>query len=427
MKELQVNTSADNRETSKKLDKVEILNLSTDTGYADTFSMRLDMISWADGERKHILVNNKWILKISLKAELLIDRLLTFDFEKNSKVIQQEDGTNIVQHYYINDHLEECTFYYNPMRYYLTIILQHSAIQGRAEKEIIDYIVDIFTYYFLIPQKYIDTLHKHLKLSRIDFKRDYRYRDEQELALIKEIIEIAPEYILGRNYVKEDEKDSHPDWDNYDDYVYMKKYKSKSNATAEFVIYDKQLEQESKFRNGKITQDELDYFERVIRFEVRIKDKKLNNLKSNLGISKDIDNYKDSQVADKFFSTYAEVVFFKEPFFRVDCAKRKINKSNLKPKTKKKLGKLITSINKYGYTYTQQHYEYNSNTFRNHIKTLRKLGINPLTFSEHWKDKFGNEHKTTYTKIPNFIQEKNCLEEDGIIPSVYQKLMEQNK
>lgn len=407
MKQIPYNVLADNTVENALLD---MFNQVTDTSGVDTASFILDMITWATGKskREHIKVNGRWILKPSLIAEMMISRLLSFDFREDGKFIKKK-GKKIWQKYWINDSINGVVFYYNPMRFYLSIFVAHKQLAGKSQAEITRLMQDIFEYYFLFPQQYVNRLDRYINLQRIDFKRDYRCRDEQELVLIKEIINIAPSSIVGKHYIKVDEKDEHEEWDNFDDYVYMQKYKTSANDNVEFVIYDKQLEQESKFRECKVTQEELDYYKNVIRFEIRIKDKKLNNLKSDLGISKELDNYKSEQVADEFFSKYAELALFREPFHCISEAKEIINKSREKPKTKEKLVDLITGINEYGYTYIQEHYKYNSNTFRNHINKLKSLGINPLTYSDTWKDKQSNIHKTTYTSIPNFIQKKNCL------------------
>ena len=311
-------------------------------------------------------------------------------------------------------------------------MIGHSALLGNAKYEIMNNIRDIFQNYFGLEDKYLKNLNRATSLGRIDYKRDHRYKDEQHLSLIKFIVDIAPDIIGNGNYKKLDERDEHLDIENFDDIEHMKKYKSTSNKTAEFVIYDKQLEQEVKFRKGKITQEELDYFERVIRFEVRIKNSKLNNRKTdnNCTLDKDIDNYKDENVADELFNHYAEQSFFKEPFYRLDYAIRFIYNSGLKPNMRKKLVRLVKAINGKGYTKAKQEYEY-KHSFNNHISILRnELGINPLTFPTTWTDKEGNTHKTTYTTIPNFIQKDNCMydsNEEAIIPSKLRELIGQEK
>lgn len=420
----------------------EIVGKTIDTGYTDTMSVLIDIFKLARERRDYrdleIPSKKGFIRKRKLivpdSVEHLISSILNTDFEQYEKWIKKKGKGKHKkerQIYYINYNLKDYNFYYNPRTYYLSIMIEHSALLGNAKFEIMNNIRDIFQNYLGLEDKYLKNLDKATKLSRIDYKRDYRYRDEQHLSLIKFIIEKAPDEIVGNNYKKIDERDEHLDIEDFDDIEYMKKYKSPSNKTAEFVIYDKQLEQEDKFRKGKITQEELEYFEKVIRFEVRIKNGKLNNLKTNKewALDKDIDNYKDEDIADELFSKYAEQAFFSEPFFRLDVAKRKIRNSKESKYKKKIFRELLNSINERGFTETKLNYKYPS-MFGSHIEDLRKLGINPLTFPTTWTDKKGNTHKTTYTTIPNFIQMKNCMydsNEEAIIPSKLRELMEQEK
>lgn len=429
----------------------EIVGKTIDTGYTDTMSVLIDIFKLARERREYneleIPSKKGFIRKKKLivpdSVEHLISSILNTDFEQYEKWIKKKGKgkhKKEKQIYYINYNLKDYNFYYNPRTYYLSIMIEHSALLGNAKFEIMNNIRHIFKNYLGLEDNYLKNLDKATKLSRIDYKRDYRYRDEQHLSLMKFIIEKAPDEIVGNNYKKIDERDEHLDIEDFDDIEYMKKYKSPSNKTAEFVIYDKQLEQEDKFRKGKTTQEELEYFEKVIRFEVRIKNGKLNTISAKRykdtdkeirkTREKDIDNYKDEEVADKFFSHYAEKAFFSEQFYRLDYAIRLIYKSGLKPNMRKKLVKLVKAINEKGYTKAKQEYEY-KHSFNNHISILRnELDINPLTFPTTWTDKEGNTHKTTYTTIPNFIQKKNCMydsNEEAIIPSKLRELMEQEK
>ncbi|MCR5146716.1 MAG: hypothetical protein K6B70_05175 [Clostridia bacterium] len=409
-----------------------VFNVSADQiTSTDTVSFIVDMVSWINGDskRKHYFDRRtfEWKLKHSPMERIIIDRLLSFDFEEDFNYFEDKEGNKIKQIYYTFDYFGQYIFYYNPMRFYLTIMVQHQELLGKKQEDIIAEIKWLFRDYFIMPKELVDRLDRYILLSRIDFRRDYRYRDEQEFVLIKQIIDIAPEHIMGKSYNKVDEKDEHEDWDNFDDYAYMQKYKSESNETVEFVIYDKQLEQESKFRLGKTTQEILEQYKNCIRFEIRIKDKKLNNLKSDFGISKEFDNYNDESVEEEYFTKYAEQAFFNEVIYRLDYAIRLIYKSNEKSNMRRKLVKLLKDINSNGYTYTREHYK-SISSFREHIKRIRALGINPLTFKQTWKDRFRKEHKTTYTSIPNFIQRENCLKaEDYIEDWKYVKAVEQKK
>lgn len=421
----------------------DIAGKSIDTGYTDTMSLSTDMFKLAGKIREHkdlkIPSKKGFIRKrkliIPFNVSDLISSILSTDFEQYEKWIKKKVKGKYKkekQVYYINYTLKDYNFYYNPRTYYLSIMIEHQALLGNAKFEIMNNIRDIFQNYFGLEDKYLKNLDRATKLSRIDYKRDHRYIDEQHISLIKFIVEIAPDTIGNGNYEKLDERDEHLDIEDFDDIEYMKKFKSSSNKTAEFVIYDKQLEQEDKFRKGKITQEELEYFEKVIRFEVRIKNEKLKNLKrkKNWALDKDIDNYKDENIADELFNYYAEQAFFSEPFYRLDYAIRLIYNSEQKPNMRKKLVKLVKVINEKGYTRAKQEYEY-KHSFNNHISILRnELHINPLTFPATWTDKEGNTHKTTYTAIPNFIQMRNCMydsNEEAIIPSKLRELMEQEK
>lgn len=420
----------------------EIAGKSIDTGYTDTMSVLIDIFKLARERRdyrdleipskKGFIRKRKLIVPFNVSD--LINSILNTDFEEYEKWINKKVKGKYKrekQIYHINYTLKDYNFYYNPRTYYLSIMIEHQALLGNAKFEIMNNIRDIFKNYLGLEDKYLKNLDRATSLSRIDYKRDHRYKDEQHLSLIKFIVDIAPDTIGNGNYEKLDERDEHLDIEDFDDIEYMKKFKSSSNKTAEFVIYDKQLEQEDKFRNGKITQEELDYFEKVIRFEVRIKNGKLNSLKTNKNwtLDKDIDNYKDEIVADELFNYYAEQAFFSEPFYRLDYAVRKIRNSNESKYKKKIFRELLNSINERGFTETKLNYKYPS-MFSDHIKDLRKLGINPLTFPTTWNDKEGNTHKTTYTTIPNFIQMESCMydsNEEVVIPSKLRELMEQEK
>ena len=54
----------------------------------------------------------------------------------------------------------------------------------------------------------------------------------------------------------------------------------------------------------------------------------------------------------------------------------------------------------------------NYSKFNRYIEKIRGLNINPLTLRQTWRDDKGNIVDTTYTEIPNFILEENCLEEE---------------
>lgn len=398
---------------------IDDMDKMTDGCETDTFSTLISIPNWIDNLKCNRF-RSYYLMKVKFKElpeeiKQVINILKTYLIKVTRyEKVKQEDGTmkpkRIVKWV---DTIKGYNFCYNPKTRYLNIMLQHQEIQGKDEEEIIEDIVNIFRYYFGIQEKYIETLHRYIKLGRIDFKRDYRYKNQEELAIIKFLVKIAPSSIVRKNYNKKYGKDDKED-EEFDKYQYMVKYKSKNNKTVEFVIYDKGLEQEDKYIKNKVQEEQKDYYQGVMRFEVRIKDGKLNSQKRQNGMEKDIANYKDGFVADDLFNQYAEEVFFKENFYRIDIAKQIIKNCTESNSMKNKLIDLLVSINKRGYTETENNYKYTS-SFGTHIKKIRDLGINPLTFNKEWEDINGKVHKTTYTELKNFTLKQQCLYEDSII------------
>lgn len=76
-------------------------------------------------------------------------------------------------------------------------------------------------------------------------------------------------------------------------------------------------------------------------------------------------------------------MFHTEPFYRLDYALLAIKSDRrLTEKEAEKLCKLVIDINKKGFTRAKLEYNYCDDTFEKHIKLLRHIGINPLTFDE---------------------------------------------
>ena len=170
---------------------------------------------------------------------------------------------------------------------------------------------------------------------------------------------------------------------NLETYETAIKYKPKSSNGIEIIVYfkDEQLKKHKK----KSIRIQLKAFQNVIRVEVRDKNKRLNyNEKNTFKMEKTIDNYYKDNIADKHFSKYVEPIFYEEPFYRIDYALIAIKTDRrLTEKEAEKLCKLVTDINKKGFTKAKKEYGYCDDTFEKHIKLLRDIGINPLTFDEN--------------------------------------------
>lgn len=381
---------------SKILTLEEIVDI-TDTGKVDTMQLIINFKDWIKDYYIHQLI--QYIQDISRK--------------KVETVTVYENGEPfLINIYTYSSSCKGYSFHYRSNNVCLFIQLPHHLVLGTDQDIIIRNIKEVMKEHFKIPEEYIDKLDNYILLSRIDYKRDYRYHNLEEYCLIREIIDrVATRNIVRNNYkfeVLEDTKTK-----------YLVAYKSSSNKTVEFVIYNKDKEQLNKYKQKKITLEQYKQNTNLIRFEVKIKNAKLNSLKHKDGTSKEICNYKDKDTADELFSYYAKKVYFTEPFYRIDIAQKLVEESNLRKDMKDNLCELLVSINEKGYTETRAIYSKPKNEedkpnyakFNRYIEKLRELNINPLTFSKTWLD----GQITTYEQIPNFTLAENCVEEEGLI------------
>lgn len=136
-------------------------------------------------------------------------------------------------------------------------------------------------------------------------------------------------------------------------------------------------------------------YEGVMRVEVRLRNRKLNYEKYSNGVAKELQNYYNEETQQEFFRKHIEPIFGTSRFYRIDVAKRIVCESNLTDKWKSKLCNLLEDINKNGYSKGTE--TYNNTTLRNYKKKLDELGINCLTFDEHFKQ----ESMDNFTLIEN--------------------------
>lgn len=190
----------------------------------------------------------------------------------------------------------------------------------------------------------------------------------------------------------------------------MMKYKRHSEDSSnylEVIVYNKTQEIENRIASGKASKDELVRYKDVIRTEVKVKNGKLNSNKSQDQLNhktdirnKSLENYYNDTALQNYYSRNVKKIFGTEAFYRIDTAINLIDKEEtIKPKMKEKLITLIKLINTEGYTKAKNIWvdTFSLTTFNTHIKRIRKLGINVITF-----DKVINGVTIDYEYIPNF-------------------------
>lgn len=308
------------------------------------------------------LKNSKTKKKLHLKAKhLLFTRYKNYDifYKRTYKFTGSygDYGLNYCHYKYRDD--------------YVFVELKHNAVKNKSKDELYENSI------MLLESIGIDSesLELENKLNRIDYKHDF----ECECRPIAEHRAIMSIYSNSRDSYNGVYKE------------YLKKgtgikYKPTSSYT-EIIIYDKEQERKDRLKKKKKTSHielELKEFKNVFRTELRLKSKRLYyNKKHTLKMDKTLDNYYNEEIVDKCFKRYVEPIFYEEPFYRIDYALLAIQTDRrLTEKEAEKLCKLVTDINKKGFTKAKKEYGYCDDTFEKHIKLLRNIGINPLTFDE---------------------------------------------
>ena len=186
-----------------------------------------------------------------------------------------------------------------------------------------------------------------------------------------------------------------------------REHKEESSNYLEITIYNKTKETEQRIASGKASKDELIRYKNVIRTEIKVKNGKLNSNKSQDKLNnkvnirtKNLCNYYNADATKTYYSNNAQKIYGTETYYRIDVAIKIIcDNEKLKDKMKEKLCSLIKLVNSLGYTEAKQIWidTFSLGTYKNHIKKIRELGINVVTF-----DEVTNGKKTPYESIPNF-------------------------
>ncbi len=193
-----------------------------------------------------------------------------------------------------------------------------------------------------------------------------------------------------------------------------RQHNMKSSSYFEITIYDKQKETEQRVSEGKADKKELEKYRNTVRTEAKIKNGKLNSNKSydkkhkkETIREKILETYYNNEAAEKYYSERAKKIYGSEKFYRIDVALKKIQDcENISKNVKDKLCALIKLVNKEGISNAKKIWvdTFSVNTFNNHVKLIRKLDINIITF-----DKKIDGIEVNYEYILNFSLLENCI------------------
>ena len=317
------------------------------------------------------------------------------------------------------------SFFYICMCYILIVKVKHIAMVGINSAEVLqEQLINMITEYFEINrddivevinirdknQKIKIKTKKGKEISRIiggqqtsitdiainrsEYKNDYKTKNEDEILAIQDIQRISAEKYYSYEQFLYDYSENNNSRINS---VYAKDGSGYVAITGYFKEYE---------QSEKENPENAEKYKGIFRTEVKLKNGHLNYKKDSKQRDKTLKSYFDENVAKEYFEKYAQKIYYTEPFFRIDVAISKIYESKkLKEYMKIRLGEFLTRINEVGITESSK--KYNPRTFRNYIKKVREMGINPLCFSRYID---GKEIETR--KMDNFIMFENSIDED---------------
>ena len=311
----------------------------------------------------------------------------------------------------------------------LTIMVPHYKLEDSTAKEIVEDITAVIIELFDLELSDLN----EIVLNRLDIKVDFRYADETEYEIIKNVIsKVADTYYCYQKNIRQDSEEGYlvtftrPTSNDYSKGPVTSSTKTIINKEVtrgnkkveetenedigsylELAEYNKTLQIEQDIAKGKVPVSYREKYINVFRTEVRLRNSRLNYYKNNIGITKTLDNYcNDYEFLKEIYTKPTKTLFGTKDFFRIDIALEIIKGSNKRQTTKDKLCTLIELINKNGYTKAKNEWiqKYCDSTFRNNVKQVEKLGINVITFDKEInKTEIKNEIIKNFTLIENRI------------------------
>ncbi|PFR07572.1 hypothetical protein COK10_19875 [Bacillus anthracis] len=163
------------------------------------------------------------------------------------------------------------------------------------------------------------------------------------------------------------------------------KYKTSmyfNSKSINVIVYDKERQKQDK--HEKIEKYEYN----VLRFEVRLQNKHLLNMKSKKNRPKTLKTYFKYNLFKEYMLKYVAEIFFTADYHNPYYAQKIINQSNLKDKEKLRSIQFLNDISRNGIENIKKWTDKNKSkkrkslysrpTFNKYISILNKLNINPI-------------------------------------------------
>lgn len=227
-------------------------------------------------------------------------------------------------------------------------------------------------------------------LIRIDYRLDVKVADEAHRKyLFKLWNKLAAKYYHMKKCNRPKVDSNHVQSVPFETTLY---FNSKSICV---IAYDKEQERQDKGIQAE------NYEKDVLRFEVRLFNAHLKNMKYGKKRSKTLEAYWNKDVYKSYIYKYVVQLFGTDPFYKIYYARKMIRASSYSVKEQQKLETFLTDISKYGVegiigyrTKLEWNYkQYSRYQMKKYSKMLSDLGINMILIPQN--------EAATLGKIPN--------------------------
>lgn len=165
------------------------------------------------------------------------------------------------------------------------------------------------------------------------------------------------------------------------------------NNSVSINFYNKESERLSKNFNK-------DGAKNLLRLEVQCKKPKINTIKIKNGFeSRHLEHYLSQEISYQQIGYYYDKAIGDGDYYKLSEAIKKIQNSNYKNGTKKKLIDVLREVNRHRSIWkAREESEYNFNCFNRYLSQIRALGVNPVTIPIRWEV---NSLKNIFNDINN--------------------------
>lgn len=213
---------------------------------------------------------------------------------------------------------------------------------------------------------------KHHILQRIDYRYDVIVKEKHHRELLLHLYQkLTKSHRYQKKYIGK--LDAEGVFQKYETTVYH------SSKSVQAVVYSK--EEERMFKKEEIQV----YEKNVLRFEVRILQDHINYMaRKDKGNSrpKKLKEYMKEEIYRDYFRKYMSPIYHAGDFYKLEEARKRIRKSPLTDSNKNKLIGFLKQVSSHSIDTPLK--SMTDSTFRNRLKKLSQLGINPIPIPKNY-------------------------------------------